>query len=72
MLGAFQALNKIRDHMLTAGYDFDARRTKELLYEHGKLDQETIELFADRRAQTYQKYCRARELVDQLNILKIF
>ena len=63
MPDAFKALMNIRDHIVTGGYDFDPERTKELLYRYGQLDQDTIELFADRRVQTYEKYLRAREKV---------
>jgi hypothetical protein len=64
MADSFKALMKIRDHIVTGGYDFDLEQTKALLWHHlGRLDQDTIELFADPKVETYEKYCRARELV---------
>lgn len=60
---AFKALIKIRNFILTAGVTFDPDQTKELLREHGQLDQDTIEMFADKTVQQYEKYCVAREKV---------
>ena len=65
---AFKALIKIRDFVLTAGYDFDLEKTKELLYEYKAIDQDIIEMLSDKNLQTYERYCRARELVKE-NIL---
>jgi len=70
MNDAFVALMKIRDHLVTGGYDFDVERTKELLWKNGKLDQDTVELFADRQAELYKKYLRARELVREFDKVK--
>ncbi|KAL3123754.1 hypothetical protein niasHT_009967 [Heterodera trifolii] len=61
MPDAFEALIQIRDFILIAGNDFDADKTKELLRQHGKLDQYTIELFASNKVETYEKFCIARE-----------
>uniref|UniRef100_A0A915MCB4 Uncharacterized protein n=1 Tax=Meloidogyne javanica TaxID=6303 RepID=A0A915MCB4_MELJA len=65
MPDAFKALIKIRDFILTAGYDFDLEKTKELLYEYKAIDQDTIEMLSDKNLQTYEKYCRARELLPE-------
>lgn len=68
---AFKELIQMRDFILTAGVDFDVDKTKELLQQHGKLDQDTIELFADKRVADYEKYCVAREKV-QFTLHKSF
>uniref|UniRef100_A0A914KG43 Methyltransferase-like protein 17, mitochondrial n=1 Tax=Meloidogyne incognita TaxID=6306 RepID=A0A914KG43_MELIC len=65
MPDAFKALIKIRDFILTAGYDFDLEKTKELLYEYKAIVQDTIEMLSDKNLQTYEKYCRARELLPE-------
>uniref|UniRef100_A0A915MW59 Methyltransferase-like protein 17, mitochondrial n=1 Tax=Meloidogyne javanica TaxID=6303 RepID=A0A915MW59_MELJA len=65
MPDAFKSLIKIRDFILTAGYDFDLEKTKELLYEYKAIDQDTIEMLSDKNLQTYEKYCRARELLER-------
>ncbi|KAF7634098.1 hypothetical protein Mgra_00006518 [Meloidogyne graminicola] len=51
------------DFILTSGYEFDLEKTKELLYQYKAIDQDTIEMLSDKQLQTYERYCKARELL---------
>lgn len=60
---SFKALMKIRDHIITAGYQFDFDAAKEALDLEGKLDMELIHFFANKKITDYEKFRVVQEKV---------
>jgi len=55
-LDAFKAMMSARDHILTEGTAFDLESAKEELDKRNLLDDEIIEILADRRLQEFEKF----------------
>jgi hypothetical protein len=64
---AFKAVMAVRDHIIVEGTDFDLEAVKEQLDNRNLLDDEIIEILADSRLKSSEKYFIAKSKVPNIS-----